>query len=1144
MITRFHVRFDMLDDFLVLGNEPVPIDKLLDTVQRFFHGEIQDCDPLLPLVPPENEYQAWNEKLHQQNESFSCFASILYSYRPISSFDTMSHPCAIILAVSSNNADPLNAFARLYEQSKKADVFAKQPFLESNILRCYLVVHDTASLGTDMSRSIWLLEEVRRTYGLDCAIVHINSASEPVPEAHALYTNNTQRVPPRVCAKEGASLAQHISLQDAQRLQSYVREFVTKSLVPFLERSVQQLGEHISSQRRGLTGRLLGAGRKWFLPRGSTGSSTFKFDHDVYPATSIVSQTRRLGDLAMHVRDYRLATTMYDAVHRDYEEDQATMYSACASDMLALAQVLHASLSRNGSMPSPSAYLRACDEYVRSRVGEFYALRTSVLYASLFNEIQKYDMVAMASFRAAQFTDEIVRALLLEQASMAYLRMKRPHTRRSAASLLQAASQYEACGQKHLALRCYTCAANFYKTRNTPLYDHALFKMAFLVHNSGRIDEALSYLLPLLHGSLPTLDKLHLHAIESVAKYAHEHRVSLPSPFIVAEKCCILPPASYYNGNPCITVSEPCQIQLILVNPLGVRVSLTDMRLHFSRAQQDGCSLDDAVEADAPVQDLTLEPNERTCIVCSARIHTDGYVRVSHATYTLAHVLHVQQSLHKRGPRLQKTVEQRRSQTYAHDRSLLVWVCKDMPCLKLDVTAPTFSTVGEIVSVPVRITNTSTIDIASVSMYTSPCNMQASDSPTKSLTSLCVPSTWEHALPKLAAGAHCDIACMWHVTEPGIHTLTWDVKYATATHGSFGVRASRQVQAQAMMNAFVNVKLADQAQPAYVLAIHVSNGGTKAATCLGISFVSPLWTTSVMPMQSAVLAPGDTFSSLVRLQPSPTNHTLSPTVRVLHSFFDGSVSLPSTAPITVHVSQHGETHATCLLHNASLYTASRMAWAHQRQAIEFDYLPSHIVRTFPCMGPNDIDMVVHWRDENGKHGDTLLCGVRVGVQYASVDDMAMLTSLLMSDTPQRAMYEETAREKAKIKERLSTSILANAVLPLSVHVPMNTIQMEKALCACPMTLNVRNEAPWPLSFSIEMMSPNMGITWLGKVTHTGTVPAWSSSPIHVCMLVLEPGTYEDLGTWRCLATLQDRNGKPVRIWTDTCPLKASLTASL
>ena len=297
-------------------------------------------------------------------------------------------------------------------------------------------------------------------------------------------------------------------------------------------------------------------------------------------------------------------------------------------------------------------------------------------------------------------------------------------------------------------------------------------------------------------------------------------------------------------------------------------------------------------------------------------------------------------------------------------------------------------------------------------------------------------------------------------------------------------------------------------------------------------------------MQPTLLAPGDTFASLVRLQPSPTNYTLASTVRALHAFFDGSVSLPSPAPIPVHVSQHGETPAACLLHYASLYTASRSAWARQRQISEFDYLPPHIVRALPCMDPNDIDVTVHWRDENGNLGDTLLCGGRVGVQYASVDDMAILNILLKSDTPQRAMYEETARERAIMKGRLSKSVWANVVLPLSIYVPINAIQMETAPFVCPMTLHVRNEAPWPLHFSIEMVSSNTGITWLGSTAHKGTVPAWSSIPIRVCVFVPKPGMYEDLGAWRCSATLQDKHGQPVHVWTNTCALKVPLKASL
>ena len=176
----------------------------------------------------------------------------------------------MLLAVSSSSPDPLNELTRLYEYSKKADALMKQPFIDSNLPRCYLVIHDTASAGTDMSRSMALLEEVRKTYGLDCAIVHVNSAQEPDPLVHAIYTSkmhasmsrmhaDDQRSSPMtssaakaaddsttIAASQEAVKGARLSMLDVQRIQAYVREMITKSLVPYLERTVQQLGEHLS----------------------------------------------------------------------------------------------------------------------------------------------------------------------------------------------------------------------------------------------------------------------------------------------------------------------------------------------------------------------------------------------------------------------------------------------------------------------------------------------------------------------------------------------------------------------------------------------------------------------------------------------------------------------------------------------------------------------------------------------------------------------------------------------------------------------------------------------------------------------------------------------------------------------------------
>lgn len=58
-----------------------------------------------------------------------------------------------------------------------------------------------------------------------------------------------------------------ISAEDTQRLAALVRELVVQSLVPWMEARVREWNEVYQSNRRGLTGRLFGAGRKLFASR-------------------------------------------------------------------------------------------------------------------------------------------------------------------------------------------------------------------------------------------------------------------------------------------------------------------------------------------------------------------------------------------------------------------------------------------------------------------------------------------------------------------------------------------------------------------------------------------------------------------------------------------------------------------------------------------------------------------------------------------------------------------------------------------------------------------------------------------------------------------------------------------------------------
>ena len=187
------------------------------------------------------------------------------------------------------------------------------------MLRYYLVVHDATANG-DIECARGLLDEVRRTYGLQCSLLELGDPGACVEFAadySALDSRNTET-------------HANVSAEDMGRLRAFVRELVTKSLVPYLERSVQQLNEQVAAARRGLTGRLIGASRRLF--------GAAPEDRQTVP---LDTQMTRLADMAFFIRDYRLAASMYDLLRRSRAE-QPGAAAAYTSQMLCISRLLHA----------------------------------------------------------------------------------------------------------------------------------------------------------------------------------------------------------------------------------------------------------------------------------------------------------------------------------------------------------------------------------------------------------------------------------------------------------------------------------------------------------------------------------------------------------------------------------------------------------------------------------------------------------------------------------------------------------------------------------------------------------------------------------------------------------------------------------
>lgn len=60
----------------------------------------------------------------------------------------------VILAISSQSPDPLNALASLHEASTTSPAFSQRPYMDPNVLRYYVLLHDVGKSGEDLTELV------------------------------------------------------------------------------------------------------------------------------------------------------------------------------------------------------------------------------------------------------------------------------------------------------------------------------------------------------------------------------------------------------------------------------------------------------------------------------------------------------------------------------------------------------------------------------------------------------------------------------------------------------------------------------------------------------------------------------------------------------------------------------------------------------------------------------------------------------------------------------------------------------------------------------------------------------------------------------------------------------------------------------
>ncbi|CAO3683651.1 unnamed protein product [Rhizopus stolonifer] len=412
-----------------------------------------------------------------------------------------------------------NSLRESYHVESELQFFAA-PTMDSNVSSL-----NSPSVGHTRSSSV-----TSNLSSLPTPILHGNS----IPTFPLNLPENTNNANPTEELQQASiQYGRCMTVENVDQIKFMTREFVVQSLVPFMERNIQQWNEQVASARRGLTGRLFGASRRLFGT--STRSSPQSVQNipaqgpnvpfglssmTVYPFAAPEAQMRKLADYAFMLRDYKFAYTIYDTVRRDYATEKAYKYHAGTQEMMGICLLMMDQPLTNKTDVDRHFEL-AVQQYLSRCRSIFHATRATVIYYELLKDRQMWKDIPTALVRMTGEDSDLRSALFLEQAALCFLRANnKPMVRKYGFHLVMAGQRYGKASQRLHAFRCYEMAISVLDSSSwTIAKNHVQFALGRQAFHLARLEDSVTYFSNVLKDSKQTAQQQVAHIREFLFIY-------------------------------------------------------------------------------------------------------------------------------------------------------------------------------------------------------------------------------------------------------------------------------------------------------------------------------------------------------------------------------------------------------------------------------------------------------------------------------------------------------------------------------------------------------------------------------------------------------------------------------------------------
>ena len=187
----------------------------------------------------------------------------------------------------------------------------------------------------------------------------------------------------------------YIFESDFTAVQTFVRELVTQSVIPYMERQCAKWNEHILSKRRGISGRFMSLSKRFTpfssvrspsgLGGGQSSSGNYESLQGLYRSDTPEAIMRKLADFSFMLRDFKLAQSTYELLRSDFNNDKAWKHYAAANEMAAISLLLITQVASSKIRIElvDQMFETASYSYATRCASQYYALRTLTLGSEL-----------------------------------------------------------------------------------------------------------------------------------------------------------------------------------------------------------------------------------------------------------------------------------------------------------------------------------------------------------------------------------------------------------------------------------------------------------------------------------------------------------------------------------------------------------------------------------------------------------------------------------------------------------------------------------------------------------------------------------------------------------------------------------------